>query len=1104
MIHLVAASAAGTRLAEARRFLASYPRDSERLVVAASREAADDLARWVTRTTGAAFGMHRFGVWQFVGRLAAAALSRDGLAPATPLGADALAARAVHELASTGRARAFAPVLGTPGFARAAASTVAELRLADITPGQLTGLGEAADDLGALVERFADELGEARLADRAAFLAAATAALDRGAPLGRLPTVALDVRITTRAAARLWTVLARDAPALLVTVPSGDTRTLDFWRDAGATPVVGVPEPSTSLGRVRRYVFADEAPPEGALDDSVELFSAPGEARESVEIVRRILDEARRGTPFDEMAVLLRAPLAYWSVLQHALRRGDVPARFSQGTRRPDPSGRAFLAVLACRSEGLSAARFAEYLSLGQIPRLASDGSARAQAAQWQSAADELIARADPLPASGQLSLDWEAAVDAAPTAPDLNALPAGLGGTLRAPRKWEALLVESAVIGGADRWARRLDGLAAELALRMEAAQQDEAGSAGVVRLGRDLEHLTHLRRFALPLVERLAALPDQARWGEWLDELEPLAMLVLKRPDRVLEVLAELRPMAAVGPVTLDELRGALTPRLTTVAEEPPDTRYGRVFIGTPEQALGRVFRVVFVPGLGERGFPQPIREDPLLLDALRRAVDPRALVTQADRASDERFWLRVAIGAAQERLYLSYPRMQLEQARPRVPSFYALDVMRAVRGTVPAHEVFSKDAAERGEAWLAWPAPRDPEVAIDDFEHDLATLGPLLHGDGPEGTTSHAAAARGRARYLVELNPHLGRALRTRFARWSSGWSRHDGLALVSDETRELLGSHRPTARPYSVSALQRFAACPYRFLLGSIYRLQPFEPPVAIERLDPLTRGAMFHEVQRELLRALAEGGHLPVTETSVVPARSVLDEVFARVAGDYRERLAPAIERVWQDEIEALRTDLRIWLEELVHDGKEWTPVYFELAFGLPLDAAHDQESVPDPVRLDGDFRLRGSIDLIEEHRETGHLRVTDHKTGRNRTSRDSIVGGGETLQPVLYSLAAERALGRPVITSRLSFCTTAGGFTVHEIPLVGTRSREAGLGVIEAIDRAVAGGVLPAAPRRGACDWCDFVAVCGPVEEERTGRKRGALVDDLVQLRRMP
>ena len=41
------------------------------------------------------------------------------------------------------------------------------------------------------------------------------------------------------------------------------------------------------------------------------LFSAPGEGRESVEIARRILDEARAGVPFDEMAVFVRSPRDY-------------------------------------------------------------------------------------------------------------------------------------------------------------------------------------------------------------------------------------------------------------------------------------------------------------------------------------------------------------------------------------------------------------------------------------------------------------------------------------------------------------------------------------------------------------------------------------------------------------------------------------------------------------------------------------------------------------------------------------------------------------------------------------------------------------------------
>ena len=102
----------------------------------------------------------------------------------------------------------------------------------------------------------------------------------------------------------------------------------------------------------------------------VRLFSAPGEGREAVEIVRRMLDEARDGVPFDEMAVFLRAPQQYLGLLEHACARADVPVYFDRGTQRPDPAGRAFVALLSCAAEGLSARRFDEYLSLGQVPRV--------------------------------------------------------------------------------------------------------------------------------------------------------------------------------------------------------------------------------------------------------------------------------------------------------------------------------------------------------------------------------------------------------------------------------------------------------------------------------------------------------------------------------------------------------------------------------------------------------------------------------------------------------------------------------------------------------------------------------------------------------------
>ena len=69
-----------------------------------------------------------------------------------------------------------------------------------------------------------------------------------------------------------------------------------------------------------------------------------------------------------------------------------------------------------------------------------------------------------------------------------------------------------------------------------------------------------------------------------------------------------------------------------------------------------------------------------------------------------------LRLAVGAATSRLWLSYPRLDVSGARPRVPSFYMLDVMRAVTGRIPNHEALQRDAAIEGGARLDWPAPAD----------------------------------------------------------------------------------------------------------------------------------------------------------------------------------------------------------------------------------------------------------------------------------------------------------------------------------------------------------------------------------------------------------
>ena len=170
---------------------------------------------------------------------------------------------------------------------------------------------------------------------------------------------------------------------------------------------------------------------------------------------------------------------------------------------------------------------------------------------------------------------------------------------------------------------------------MRLNELRRDEPESPRVARIERDLRNLGHLRTFALPIIDELAEWPERASWGEWLERFEALAARALYRPGRVVQTLAELRPMASVGPIGLEEARDVLRDRLITLDREPPAKRYGRVFVGTPHQARGRAFRVVFVPGLAERVVPQRPREDPLLLDNRRHEVDP-ALMDQEQRSS------------------------------------------------------------------------------------------------------------------------------------------------------------------------------------------------------------------------------------------------------------------------------------------------------------------------------------------------------------------------------------------------------------------------------------------------------------------------------------
>lgn len=1054
---LFVSAAAATRLEGARAALRALPADARVTVVGASFDATAELLRSLRRPV---FGWKKTTLLQLAAELARPALLSRGVTLATPLSLEALWVRVVHTLAAQGQLGRFEPLAGRPGLARALARTVDDVRRAG---GALDGL---EPPLQAAARAFDEALAAAGLVDRAGLYSLATQAV------GARPTalVLVDVVPSPGVETVFLTALVAAVPSVCAVAPVADDGVTRLSEALGVTPNVLSTKVERPLHALQTNLFTEA----GAALEATDFFSAPGEGRECLELARRVLDVSRRGVPFDRIAVALRAPVAYRAPLAQALRRAGVPAYFERGLTAPDPSGRALLALLRCAEEGLSAKRFSEFLSLGQVPREAGPLDAEVVRAEGDAS---LLPPSDALPTlPAPEPVDDESPISA---------------GRVRSPRRWEKLINEAAVIGGAARWRRRLQGLARAREVEASDPGLSEGQQAHVQRV---LEELRALSDFALPLIETLEGWPKEARWGDWLTLLSALSVRTLKFPGRVQALLQELAPMAEVGPVSLREVRTVLSRRLREVPQETAPRRAGQVFVAPPEALRGRSFEVVFVPGLAERVFPQKVREDPLLPDVARQALS-LPLETNAHRVQAERLQLQLAVGAAEQGVVLSWPRLDAEHARPRVPSFYMLEALKAVEGSLPSFEDLQRRAEAAGQARLAWPAPEEPTRAVDDTEFDLSVLHRLFQG---------ATAATGQARYLFSTNAALARALQARHARWaSSTLTPWDGLVAPKALARAGLTAHQLGKRPFSPTALEQYAACPYRFFLSAIHRLAPLEVPEEIEELGPLEKGSMAHLVQYRLLSRLRAEG-VRVTRANLDDIFVRLDAVITEVADTFRDDFAPAIERVWHDGVQTLTADLREWLRRTA-DDLHWEPWRFELSFGLTNRDERDPASRPEPVQVAPGILLRGSIDLVEKA-SSGNLRATDYKTGKARAHAGNVVGGGRHLQPVIYALVLEQLFPDAKVESgRLYYCTQVGGYT--QVPTeLDARSREAFAAVVRSVRSSLEEGFFPAAPDAGECRFCDFRAVCGPDEERRLSRTRKSQrpeLDALKQVRKL-
>ena len=1055
-----------------------------------SLAAAVELPRRLASTGRALAGVYPMKPLDLARALAEPILLGRGLRPWTS-GHDALLAARL--LAESGDAGLRFPE-GTPRAPVAAtlARTLTALRRGGIAPERLAALAAAApagsDDarrlasLARLYRGFHAAL-EGRTADPVTLLAAAREGIPRARWLeGAEVIVADDLEldpvevefVAALAAALPVRVLRRAMPASLrrasfrgrlaargvAEVPWSETPLAPLDPLAPPDGQLAGPEPPASLRRLRDGLFD---PPQGleADDGAVELVTAPGEAAEVRAIARRLLREAARGVPFEEMGVVLPRPETYAPLFTDLLSRLGIPHRLHPSLPlRFGRAARSLLLLFRCR--GLERPAVMEYLTFAPVP--------------------------------------FEVLLG-----PDAPARPA----------RWDQLSREAGVVSGLSRW---ILGLRAWGEAEREAAEteRDEDRRERRRRHVADAEALLRVVELVGGTLDGLAG---EAPWSEWVERLRTVVDQWIgpeRDKDAVLEVIADLGGLGSVAArAPWAEVEQVLEARFEWERLPLEPLEGGAVHVGALDAMAGLPFRVVAIPGLVEGGYPGVFRSDPFLLDSEREALrieesgnpasgsgaalagpvaphpstpsrsrsrktspsqlsllwqDPveggpaataspppstgAALPTAQDRLLEARRLFHRAVSQATERLVLSYPRADARTGRERLPSLFFAAAASALAGRPLAGAELERLVVEDDLDRLPL------EDAVDAGERDRIRL-----------RRDEAAATA-----IAAGSPFFRQSRLASQARWSGKLTRYDGL-VVGEGDEGLRARLDPLAArfPVSASRLATYARCGFLYLLQNVLRLQPAPEPEERRRIDPLERGDLFHRVAERYLRELRDRGELPVRDTDAARAR------LAAMAEEALEGLVegspPRFTLLWQREKRKFHETVRGWLEREAAAAAKSTPAHFELSFGLGRERDEEEPHDPEPLAIDlGDgrsLRVSGKIDRID--RRADGLVLRDYKTGRAPRDDGGVFRGGRQLQIPFYVLAAAKLLpGERVVDAFLDYVD--GGRLVAFRPDLahGPEFRD----LLRRLVDLVARGVFVQEP--SACDFCDFTAVCGP------------------------
>ncbi len=212
-----------------------------------------------------------------------------------------------------------------------------------------------------------------------------------------------------------------------------------------------------------------------------------------------------------------------------------------------------------------------------------------------------------------------------------------------------------------------------------------------------------------------------------------------------------------------------------------------------------------------------------------------------------------------------------------------------------------------------------------------------------------------------------------------------------------------------KEYSISQLETYAKCPYKYFAERVLKLEIFEEPT--EEIEALEMGSILHVILFEFYSEIRKKGLVlfNCSDDDFIFAKEIIFKIaeektsrvqFSSPLTFYEKEKILGINRNRNESI------LYKFLIKERENNDGYIPEFFEYGFGS-IDKKRTKKSLEN-LKID-DVKIRGKIDRIDVNKKEESYKVIDYKLSGKKPGKDDLLNG-ISLQLPLYLYAAKEII----------------------------------------------------------------------------------------------